>query len=131
MNGRPWTKPEVWRLLDYAGTCSQKEAARRLGRTLLSVQSYVRAHGIVWRGGFVSFEKIASEFGCSPTTVRRVAAVLSVRKRGKGTGRRYFLDDVEAERVRGVLARQLARRTAHRIAGRRGAARRNHGRRVA
>jgi len=38
MNGRRWTKNEVWELLDLAQEVGQEQAARQLGRTLYALQ---------------------------------------------------------------------------------------------
>ena len=123
MNGALWTGNERYKLLMYAEQCSQKEAARRLGRTLEAVKTQVKSLKIVWRGGCVSIEKIAAELNCSPGAVSRVVrALASEMKNGRAQGTRYHLDTVEAERVKKIVARQLARRPRHRIAGRMGAA---------
>jgi len=120
MKGPAWTRREVYRLLIYAETVSQAEAAKRLGRSLWSVQTKARLMGVRWRQGRESLAALAREMKCSETTVAKLAAVLFWDERvhsGRQNGRRYHLTFEQAERLRAVLARNLKRHAAHRAAG--------------
>jgi len=49
---RPWTAGEIAQLRELAGKVSGEEIARRLGRTVSSVEAQARARGLslrVWR----------------------------------------------------------------------------------
>lgn len=107
MNGRPWTKKEVTKLLALAENVSQEEAAILLGRSRIAVASKVKALGIRWRQGTVSLNAIARAVGCSQSTVKRLANILldPPNRYGTGNGSRFVLDYEDADRLLGVLKR--------------------------
>lgn len=122
MKGPAWTQREVYQLMGYAETVSQETAARRLGRSLMAVQSKIRALGIRWRQGKTVLMSLARELGCSETTVAKMAQTLFWSEKtyvGWGNGRRYYLSEEQVARLRAVLTRNLVRHAAHRVAGRR------------
>jgi AraC-like DNA-binding protein len=118
---RCWTKKEVYLLYHYAEHLTQPEAAKKLNRTLRAVQAKVKTLKIKWGGGSPTLNSIAREFNCAPSTVSRMFHILVDPCRfvpGKGNGRRYRLNDWEADRLRNVLKGTLKYRDAYRQAGR-------------
>ena len=118
MNGRRWSKAEVWELLDLAQTVGQDEAARRLGRTTYAVQQKMKTVEGQWRDRATSVEALAGQLGCSPTTVREAAKAFDMPTTGEGCGRRYLLNVLDVERLQTHLTRKLARHQQQREAGR-------------
>jgi biotin operon repressor len=118
MNGRRWTKNEVWELLDLAQEVSQEQAAQQLGRTIYAVQQKMKSLGEQWRSRSISVEALAQQLGCSPTTVREAAKALDMPTTGEDCGRRYLLNELDAERLQKHLLRKLIRHQQQREAGR-------------
>lgn len=121
MNGKPWSKAEVWRLYECAEVMTQPEAALVLGRSLQAINTKCRREGLRWGGGSPTLNTIAKEFKCGHSTVKRMFDLLVDSRRhipGEGNGHRYRLTDEEADRLRSVLTRTLRMRAAHRAAAR-------------
>lgn len=119
--GKLWSGKDINLLFWYAERCSQRVAADRLGRSLLSVKSKVKDLQIKWRKGFIGLNQIARECGCSLVTAVKVAEALLWSERrsfGRGTGKRYYLTYEQADRVRAVLSRRIALHKQHQEAGR-------------
>jgi transposase len=121
-SGRVWTTKEINKLYFFAEKISQKEAARRLERSLSSVQSKAKALNIRWRQGSSSLTKIAKEFNCSFSTVKRLLNVLFPYEKfkvyGSGNGTRFLLNDEQVDKIKSVLSRNRKTRKAHIEAGR-------------
>lgn len=119
MNGRRWTKNEVWELRDLSQQVSQEQAAQQLGRSLYAVQQKMKSLGEQWRGRSTSVESLAGRLGCSPTTVREAAKAFDMPVTKDGCGRRYLLNVLDVERLQAHLIKKLARHQQQREAGRR------------
>lgn len=108
----------MWDLLDLAQEVTQQEAASRLGRSVRGVEQKMKGLSEAWRGRMTSARALAEELGCSPQTVTATARALNLPTCGAGSGKRYLLDGIQADRLRTHLSRKLSHHAQQRSAGR-------------
>jgi len=112
---QPWSKAEISALYGYAARLTQKEAAKRLGRTRNAVNIKVHELGIRWGQGTWNAERIAKVVGCTPPTVVRLIRILYRRHElviaGTKKAPRFKLNDAQAERIIGILKANRKHRT--------------------
>lgn len=122
MGGPRWTKKEIGDLYKFASLCSQKEAARRLGRSAVAISLKAYQLGIVWRQGCYNTQQIADEVGCSQSAVSRLVHILydggDLVLSGSKASVRYNLNEQQYERLVHVLTQTRKYRTRYVAAAR-------------
>lgn len=117
MNGRKWTGKDVWQLMSLAELVSQKEAAKRLSRSVQAVNTKAKKLGFKWRRGLVSIFAVAKRLGCSPQTAALAARGFGFKRVGTGNGRRFMLSQEQADWLEEHLKHRLEKNKQQQEAG--------------